>query len=400
MRSGDLEFLNYKNIIETIERLDTPSRAQVAKELGLSKTTLTNVVNVLMEKGYVEEVPKTEKEKNGRGRPGLGLSIKEDGHFALGASFDNLCWDFAVTGLNGRLIESFGPFHVIPLTPDNLINVLLDNIKPVIRKYRDKLLPAIGLGLPGIIDTDNNNILVANDLMWHSTIEVGRKVEEATGLKVFSVNRFTASGIAEYRYANPEGEKNMIYLGLGQGIRSAIFIDGKLLKGATYSAGRIAHITVDPRGPVCDCGKRGCLLTFANSYALRRNTLELLTKSEYSNSPLTSDSVADVTEICRAADQGDPCAMAAIDTIVPPLVSALDEICTIINPQKVILGGPIGYSSQYLRDKLHETINRDLPHEFPRQSLIIEKAKLERYGSALGAATLVLEEKAQLLFQL
>lgn len=397
MRFEDLEFVNYRNIIDTIEKLDSPSRATVAKELSLSKTTLSYVVGELIEREIVEE---TTTEDNGkRGRPGLGLRLKNDSWMALGASFDTTHWKFIKTNLSGGVELFHEGKEIEKLTPDSLISALIDGLEWMLAHTSEKLLPGIGLGLPGIIDPINCRILLANDLKWHNPINVGDIIRDKFGFNAYAVNRFTAAGIAEYKFANPEGERNMIYIGLGHGIRSAIFIDGRLLRGATYSAGRIAHIVVAQDGPLCDCGKKGCLLTVANSAALIKKAEELRKERAYTSSRLNRIKEAlDIDNICLLADEYDSCAMEAINSIVVPLSKGLGEICDIINPKKIIIGGPIGYSSKYLVSKLRENMESKVTSDIPGGHIKVEQAKLKDYGSTLGAASLVLEKKAELLF--
>ena len=399
MRFEDLEFVNFKNIIEAIQNIDSPSRANVAKVLGLSKTTVSYVVSNLIEKEIVVE---TEAEDNGkRGRPGLGLKLNEKKWSAIGASFDSNRWSYVRTTLSGKVIsKELGKLVENP-TPETMIESLVNEIKEHINEIDEYTLPAIGLGLPGIVDTIQNRIIIANDLKWHNQVNIGEIIENELKLKVFSANRFTAAGLAEFRYANPNNEKNLIYIGLGHGIRSAIFIDGRLLQGETFSAGRVSHIVVDENGPLCDCGKRGCLLTVANSEALEAKANELRKEKKYLSSRLNSENIkVDADTICRLADEYDSCAMAALDSIVVPLSKGLGEICDIVNPKKLIIGGQLGSSSQYLVSKLRENMESKMSLELPGSHIQVEQAKLRELGSALGAASLVLENKAELLFEM
>ena len=398
MRFEDLEFVNYKNIIDAIGAMDSPSRASVAKALNVSKTTVSYVVSDLIEKGIVEE---TSLEDSGRrGRPGLGLRLRDAAWCALGASFISSHWSFVITGLSGKVIFRHEAPDITDLTPSNLISSLKNELRAIMAELPHTMLPAIGLGLPGIVDMENNRIIVANDMKWHDPIEVGAEIEKEFGLKVYSVNRYTAAGIAEFRYANPERDQDMIYIGLGHGIRSAIFIDGRLLSGATFSAGRIAHIVVDENGPLCDCGKKGCLLTVANSDALIRKAEELRKLDAYRVSRLNECGIRlDEETICTLADEYDTCAMKAVEAIVEPLSKGLGEICDIINPRKIIIGGPIGYSSRYLVTRLRECLRSKLTATVAGAALKVEQAVLKDYGSALGAASLVLENKADLLYR-
>ena len=145
------------------------------------------------------------------------------------------------------------------------------------------------------------------------------------------------------------------------------------------------------------CGKRGCLLTVANSSALVSNANRLRALPEYSSSGLNRvERVLSVMDVAIQADLGDPCACKAVDMIAIHISKAISEIAEIINPNKLVLGGSLGYSCTYLVDRVREHMAGEFGDEC--HIISVEQAKLRQAASPLGAATLVLDRKAELLF--
>lgn len=397
MRYEDMEFENYRNIINALDESASLSRADIAKKLSLSRTTVSNIVNTLISTEVVKEsdIP---VDSGLPGRPGFPI-VYDDKWYALGASFYLSAWNYVLCNLNGDVVKEY-QLKVVHVTPESLISTLISGIRLFLKDFKGKLLPAIGLGLPGVVDSDNGQILWAYDLKWNDSIDVKTPVEKAFGLSVYCLNRYSLAGLAEYTYANEDNDKDMVYIGIGSGIRGAIFINGELLKGDSFSAGRLAHIPIDPRGPECECGKRGCLLALSNKDALVNYAVELSRDVEYSSSVLANMPVEDISPelILELADASDECAKRCVEHIADPLITAIGILVDIINPRKIVIGGPMGYSCNYLVSCIKNATDR-IAIETPYRSMSIVQGRLKGNGSALGAVTLVLSKKAELLYQ-
>ena len=398
MRYEDMEYENYKNVINCLDEFSCLSRADIAKKLSLSRTTVSNIVSALIAAGVVKESSVQLQDSASRGRPGSPIMF-DDKWYALGASFYLSSWDFVLCDLEGVVVREY-QLSVEHVTPDTLISTLISGIKFFLKDFKRSLLPAIGLGLPGVIDSDKGQILWAYDLKWNDFIDIRTPVEKAFGMAVYCLNRYSLAGLAEYTYANAEKDRDMVYVGIGSGIRSAIFINGRLLKGNNFSAGRIGHIPLDPRGPLCECGKHGCLLTLANESALVSYALKLASEESYSNSVLASMPKDDISPdlILSLADDGDECAERCVEHIAEPLIVAISILVDLINPRKIVIGGPMGFSCKYLVTCIQNATSR-IAIETPYRSMSIVQGKIKDIGSALGAATLVLQNKAELLYQ-
>lgn len=395
MRYEDMEYVNYQHILNSIEHdLDTPSRAAIAKYLGLSRTTVSTIANNLISWGMVTEGKGVSVS---RGRPGNPLTISNEVWKVLGAAFYSSSWLFVLCDLLGNILDTY-KVSIDHLTPETLVSTLIEGLLHMKALYSENLLPAVGIGVPGVVDTKNGDILFAHDLSWHDTFHVRSKVEQAVGMKVYMRNRYCLAGIAEFKYANPEKEKNVVYIGLGSGINCAIFVDGHLMDGDSFCAGRIAHIQVEPDGPLCNCGKRGCLLTVANERVLLDTVLKGRTESSI-QSPLKDvpESQLNVELIGRVADAGDAFARECIDSILVYLNKVISMLVDTLNPGKIVIGGPMGYSCRYLVSQVEKAM-RIYPDYPPVAHLRIVQGQLLEVGAALGAASLVMERKLELLY--
>ena len=380
MRYSDMEFENYDNVLRCIIRdLRNPSRSDIAKHLGLSKSAVSNIVSRLIEYGLVLD---GECIQSGlKGRPGTSLSVNPSACLVLGAAIVSSAWQFIVCDLSGTVKDTY--VQKIPeLSPECAMSSLVEGVGHVLESHPDHLLPGIGIAVPGIIDTASGDIVVAYDFGWNDRIRIGDHVEKATGMKAYVCNRHAAEGIAEYRYANEDGEQSMVYIGISSGIRATIFSSGLLVSGSHGRAGRISHLQIDSNGPLCTCGQHGCLYTLANDEAL------VGYYHDGGGSSFQGTIAEMAAAIIKAADEGDAASRRAVERLGDVMTTAVRMISVMLDTRKVILGGPIGDSEALVRrmnDNLSSIHGVDL---FPS----VSRCRIKRYGSALGAVSLVVDD--------
>ncbi len=399
MRYGDLEFINFCNVLDCVEhRLDRPSRADVAKDLSLSRTTASIIANKLVALGVLQE---EQVITAGRGRPGTPLSVDTSTWFAIGAAYHPPQWAFVITNLRGEIVERHTIF-LEDISKKHFVQTLIKGLQYMLDRCPGKLFPALAVGVPGVIDTKTGTILYAYDLNWQEPMIAFReKIEQHFNMRTYILNRYRASSLAEFRYGKWKGIPNMLYLGIGTGMRSSLFVDGKLVEGQNFSAGRIAHIQVDPDGPLCGCGQRGCLQEMCNEQALLRSARELRQSqngTEFKDSPLWKVDPEDysILRITAAADAGDPFACACVDIITAPLIKVLAIMIDTLDPQVAIIGGPLGNCCAYLVQRVKSELKRMATTD-NLKNLDVVQSSVDSYGSAAGAVSVALEHKLELL---
>ena len=214
-------------------------------------------------------------------------------------------------------------------------------------------------------------------------------------METFVRNRNHLAGIAEYKYANPGKEQSMIYIGIGTGIRAAIFSSGNILQGADGRAGRISHIQIDPDGKLCSCGKRGCLFTIANEQALLDDAMDMLSSTDMPSVLRDFPHGIQAKDVMKSAENGDALALEAVHHVASALTKAIQILSVVLNPRKIVLGGPIGDS-----DAIVGFISEELKESAGLQDIYPEvcRCSIKPYGSALGAVSLVIDNSFSLIY--
>lgn len=401
------EIAELKTTADVLACIETPSnlitRADIAKQLDLSRTTVSTAVANLIQLGLVQELPIVQEQPAslGRGRPGIPLKLRTDQWYAVGASFHTSTWRFVLTDLDSNVI-SHHSLKVSDLSVDRFTDLLIEGLRHIIGQCPGRLLPLLGIGLPGLVDDNSGVILHAEDLGWHN-IPIGVTILRQVGLPAAVLNRHRACALAEANYGFDKKSGTIIYLGIDTGIIAAAIINGNLLTGTNHCAGEIGHTIVDPNGAVCRCGKRGCLQAMASLVTLNRIIGEAY---QAAPAPPPDDVFLPYLHhgllipgevITEAAGKEHPVALEALREISKYLGLAIGNLVNILNPQTVILGGSLVTTHGELLTDLVTAEVAKTAMSFPFSAVNILPSRLGIYSGAIGAASLPLERKLELV---
>ncbi len=208
-------------------------------------------------------------------------------------------------------------------------------------------------------------------------LQVAREMEGRLGVPVRVDNDANLGALAELFWGAGEGAADLVYLKVATGIGAGLIFQGRLFHGAGGTAGEIGHLTIDEHGPMCRCGNRGCLETFAAGDAL----VELLRSSL--GHELTAEEIVD------QAIEGDVACRRAIADAGRHLGHAVGAICNLINPSRVVVGGSIGQAGDLLLGEMREAVRRRAVLSAAQDVEIVAGVLGER-AEVLGAVALVL----------
>jgi glucokinase-like ROK family protein len=394
------DWKNIHAVMRCIEEApQTPSRASVAKRLSLSRTTISTIATQLIESGLITELTSSVQ---GRGRPGIPLTLDTRCWFALGAAFQGRDWLFLIVDLKGNIVAEHAE-KVSDTSADNFVESLVSGLRSMIDEFPGKLLPLIGIGTPGLVNSDSGVIITADDMGWKN-IPLGGIIERRIGLPAIVMNRNRASGLAEAKFGAGRNVSPLIYIGIGTGISAAFMNHGRLLDGRSFSAGEIGHMVIDPNGPHCGCGKYGCIQAMASSGALVRYARAHYRSLEESGEPIPPNPIWDAIEddskltgefIAAEANAGNPVGQECLQEMCRYLGIAAANLVNLLNPEKIIIGGTLGNTGPLLTRMIAEEAKKHAMGT-PMSVVSIEQSRLGNKASALGATSLPLARKVDL----
>jgi predicted NBD/HSP70 family sugar kinase len=352
LRTGSLESLRERNRLRVIDALRARgaiSRADIARRTGLSRSTVSSLVGDLQAAGMVVERVADGAGSSGPqgGRPPVLVALDPSAGAVVGLDFGHDSLRVAVADLSyDVLAETYVELDVDTAAQDamdtgaRLVAELVEqaSIDP------QRVLSA-GMGLPGPIDRASG--LVLSRPILPSWVGLGPAAEmgERLGLPVHLDNDANVGALGESTFGVGRGSRVMAYLRLAAGIGAGLVIDGRPFRGARGIAGEIGHVLVDPQGPICRCGNRGCLETFVAGPAL----CELLRRS---HGALT------VRQLLQLAQDGDAGCQRVIADAGRVVGRAVADLCNHLNPDLVVVGGPLSTAGDVLLEPMREAVKR------------------------------------------
>ncbi len=223
----------------------------------------------------------------------------------------------------------------------------------------------IGIGLVGQIDSKTGTWLEAMNLPIKSPVPLGRQFADRFGIPVALDNDVHAATFAELRWGMGKESTDFVYLNVGTGISAGLVFNGQLLRGVENYAGEFGHMVVQPEGPLCPCGRHGCVEPIASGGGLLSRAQKLL--GDFPDSTLCIIEPLTAHSIFNAADAGDPLAIQLSNDAVQALSIALTNLVNLLNPEWIVYGGGT-LSDGWLMERVHLNVEAQ-PLPMTRKSL-------------------------------
>ncbi len=317
---------------------------------------------------------------------------KENGMFLIGVDLGGTQIRIGLFTEEGELLDrkatltkaEEGPTKVV----ERIKSLIHEISLPVIVKNGKESIGGIGIGCPGPLDVFEGIIMSPPNLPGWNRIPLKKLLEEEFQLSVYLNNDANAAVLGEYFFGSGKGKSNLVYLTLSTGVGTGIIDNGQLLLGQNGSSAEVGHMSLNPEGPLCGCGNRGCFEAFVSGTGIVRRAKALLEQDLESASALHECEELTTKLIFDAAKKKDRLALEIVEETRMYLGVALVNVIHLYNPSMIILGGGVSKVGAFLLEPAIQ-FAKERAMKLMADSLEFQLTQLGDDVGLIGAASLV-----------
>jgi predicted NBD/HSP70 family sugar kinase len=325
--------INRNLIFNQIRARQPISRADLARVSGLQRSTVSLIVEELLEERWIAE---GSLGRLPRGRRPTFLNVNSQ-RGVLALDIHPSQTTLAVTDLGGQIVTQ--TLIPLPEDPQKVLAAIVGAIQEIIASNKERSFDGIGISLPGRLDLKavksgnskphSDDAIFAPNIRW-PIAQIKSRVEQATGLPVVADNVANACALSEVWFGDSDGMHDLVVVNVSEGLGTGIFANGRILRGEGGFAGEFGHVQMDPQGLPCGCGSRGCWETLAANPAGMRYYAEE-----------AGQGIAAFEEVLRLAESGDAAALASVSRMCAALGRGMHMIASALAPAEIVVVGDI-----------------------------------------------------------
>jgi predicted NBD/HSP70 family sugar kinase len=382
----DVRDINQTIFLHLIRERQPISRADIAKYTGLRAGTVSAIVNRLIKNNFVYEG--TEGPSSG-GRPPKHLFINAESIYVLAIDIGVSDTVFAVSDFNGRIIQQKS--LLTEGSPEQFLNRLADEIEILIKtNFPRAKFGAIGVSVPGLIDRETGTVEISPNLEWKN-VPVRQILMSRLDLPVYIENDANAAAFCELWYG-PLSEakvRTLLFVLVVEGLGTGLIINGELHVGSRLGLGGFGHMSIDPNGELCSCGRRGCWETFASERATVERFHRVTAKQGV---PIVS-----LNDLIALANKNDEMALQSLKITAEYLGEGISNLVHGLYPETVVIGGNITAAWSLIEPIIKKRIQSR--YIVSPEKIIVRPASVQR-PSLFGAIPIALQNCFQTPLQL
>jgi len=369
---GRVRKYHYFMLLSLIQKHKKISRSQLAELTKMSNTSIGKIIKELISDGLVIEVGQVEGEV---GRRATLLEINSQGSYIIGVEIEWNAIKIGIVSLDGKLLENKHIKINAKQEAESTLNLIAEEISLLTDhvgfEITEKII-AVGISMPGLISWPEGEALIVPQLQWEN-VQIKAYLEGMIDYIVYVDNDVRTVLLAESLFGNMTEFQDSVCVYVGSGVGGAVMINGEILRGHLNTLGEIGHITMEPNGPMCDCGRLGCLQTFVCSSEIEKQSQKTM------------------KEIFEAYQRKEGWSIRLIDRARDYLCLAIANVICMYNPKGVLLAGPMIQEFPILVQDIEKLTNK---YVWPplNNSFQIIHSKIGNDSGIIGASALVMNE--------
>ena len=378
-RGNTIRDINRQIVLNYVREREPISRAEIARETELQRSTVSAIVEDLTTEGLIEEVGAGES--TGGRRPTL-LRLRTVEAIAIGVAITPTTTTIATSDLAGRVIDQ----EEFPTDsdPEKTIGQLIAVLEKFCRANKG-FIEAVGVTLPGLVDPSTGSALYVPYFKWRD-FPVSELITKAVGLPAAIDNDANSIALAELWFGRPEVShaRDFILVLVAEGVGTGIIFDGQVYRGERGAAGEFGHMIVGTHAPVlCSCGNDDCWEAFSSERSAIARYVKLIGG--------TAPSEITFKEVVDKALGGEVEATAALVETARFLGIGISNLIVGFSPEAVVVGGEIARAWRLIEPALTETIKHSIRRGLPTARIL--PSTLGENPTLRGALSLVLARK-------
>ncbi len=381
--------LQKRKILSLLHTDGNTSAPDLSKKLKISLPTCLVILNDLISQGFVNNIGVGE---SSGGRKPTMYALPENGCYVISCDFGRYSASMAIINCNNKLVTPI--VHIDTHIDDNgLVSKLYETAMNLLTEHQipvEKVF-AVGVDMPGLIDSKTGiNYTIKAEKYQH----VGADLKKRFKRMVYVDNDARMHAYGEYFFGVAKEYKDAVIIHWSWGLGLGLFLNGKLYSGNNGFAGEFSHIPMVENGDVCVCGKRGCLETIASSNTILKRLKDGIDSKQISSLiDQFKDQPDKVTpeDVIKAARLGDEFSVSILNEIGKAMGRGLSYIIQLLNPEVIVLSGPISKGNQYVLSPIQQSLNRLCLDKISSNTSILV-SDMGDMSALLGTSEMVLQK--------
>jgi len=387
--NNDLKVNNTLKVLNTVIHYSPMSRRDIQKKTDLSWGSVSTIINGLINNGILTE---TETNDTPVGRKPSMVDISSENNYIAGIDLNVSALTVVITDLKGRLITSKTKM-LVKTDKDSIISSLFSLTDGVFKEVDGKKIITIGIASQGVVDLENGVSVYSPHFSNWNNVEICKICSERYDVPVYIFHDPDCVLYSEKFFADENEKARLTHtalIRLDKGVGMSMFFSGKSHRSSGNKATEIGHITMDANGPMCTCGKRGCLEVYVATKEITNRFLEKVNEKSESADFVDDPNAITYLTLRDAARRGNPICIEVFDTLGFFLGLSISHVINLFNPDEIILYGSIANIHDVYDEKMMDTISKSV-YSAIKQPVIRYATDLSKDAAAIGGAILAFE---------